>query len=210
GAGGSAGAGGTAKVLYEQNFNLLDINGALIGDGWRYFNFVFDSNGVDRFGGYFGDAPNGPQMCGLVNDQGGPAQEPQQLNMYNDYNCCAPDIGHNNPTDVVQVNIFQEQTIAAEDVGKTIAFSFDAKRGNIGGSSTANAFIKTIVGGNATNNVTQDTTNLPVTPEWNSFTITLEIVPELAGEILQFGFQTEASNFEPSANYYDNVLVTVE
>ena len=199
-----------ATVLYEQNFNLLDINGAFIGDGWRYFNFVFDSNGVDRFGGYFGAAPNGPQMCALVDDQGGPAQAPQQLNMYNDYNCCAPDIGHNNPTDVVQVNIFQEQTIAAEDVGKTIAFSFDAKRGNIGGSSTANAFIKTIVGGNATNNVTQDTTNLPVTPEWNSFTITLVIVPELAGAILQFGFQTEASNFEPSANYYDNVLVTVE
>jgi hypothetical protein len=199
-----------AKVLYEQNFNLLDINGAFIGDGWRYFNFVFDSNGMDRFGGYSGNAPNGPQMCALVNDQGGPAQEPQQLSVYNDYNCCQPDIGHNNPTDVVQVNIFQEQTIAAEDVGKTIAFSFDAKRGNIAGSSTANAFIKTLDAGNQTNFVTQDTTNLPVTPEWNSFTITLDIIPELAGKTLQFGFQTNASNFESSGNYYDNVLVTVE
>ena len=125
--------------------------------------------------------------------------------MYNDYNCCAPDIGHNNPTDVVQVNIFKEQTIAAEEVGKTIAFSFDAKRANIGGSSTANAFIKTIVGWQRDQQRDARHDEPSGHARMDSFTITLEIVPELAGEILQVGFQTEASNFEPSANYYDNV-----
>jgi hypothetical protein len=116
--------------VYSQDFNLLDIDGILIGDGWVYFVNVSDGSGAFRFG-YGGEAPNGPQISALVTGQGGPEQEPQQLSVYSDYECCAPNLGHRNGTDVVETNVFQELTIVAEDVGKIITFSFDAKRGNI-------------------------------------------------------------------------------
>ncbi len=50
------------------------------------------------------------------------------------------------------------------------------------------------------------TTNLPDT--WATSSLSLEITPDLEGHILQFGFQTNATNFEPSGNFYDNVVVT--
>ena len=35
-----------------------------------------------------------------------------------------------------------------------------------------------------------------------------EALDTFIGHILQFGFQTNASNGEPSGNFYDNVVVT--
>ena len=103
--------------------------------------------------------------------------------------------------------------IPASEVGKTYTFSFQAKSGNINdpaGSSTANAFIKTLNpddGFSVSASDTEDMTNLPDT--WGGFTVSLEITAELEGHLLQFGFQNNASNFEPSGVYYDNVrLVT--
>ena len=212
GMGGSAGVGGmTGDVVYEQNFNLLDINGATIGDGWFFFVNVFAEDGTYKFG-YNNPpqaAPNGPQICALVDDQGGPEQEPQQLSVYSDYECCQPDSGHINGTDLVETNVFQEGTVAAEDVGTTLTFSFDAKRGNIEGGTTANAFIKTLDpddGFAVSASDTQDTTALGV--EWNRYSVELPLDASLEGHILQFGFQTNASNYESSGNYYDNVVVT--
>ncbi|MDH3622479.1 MAG: hypothetical protein OES69_04010 [Myxococcales bacterium] len=122
-------------VLYTQDFNGLDINGTVIGDGWTFFVNVFDSAGTRKFG-YGGAAPNGPQICALVTGEGGVGQEPQQLSVYSDYNCCGlgtgNEEGHGNVTDLVETNVFQERTIAAEDVGKTFEFAFQAKGGNIG------------------------------------------------------------------------------
>jgi hypothetical protein len=124
-------------ILYSQNFDSLDINTSPIGDGWRYFNFVFDSNGMDRFGGYSGAAPNATTdpdnifISAIVDNQGGPGQGTQQLSVFSDYKCCLPNIGHNNPTDVVQVNVFQERFLQPRDTGTTFTFNFDAKRGNI-------------------------------------------------------------------------------
>jgi hypothetical protein len=121
-------------VLYTQDFNGLDITGALIGDGWTFFNNVFDSAGTRKFG-YGGAAPNGPQICALVAGQGGAGQEPQQLSVYSDYECCGPGTtneGHFSGTDLVETNVFQERTIGADDLGKTFEFIFEAKGGNIG------------------------------------------------------------------------------
>jgi hypothetical protein len=204
-------------VVYEQNFNLLDIDGATIGDGWIFFVNVFAAGSTTPKFGYNNPpqaAPNGTGfISGLVDDQGGPEQEPQQLNVFSDYNCCQPDEGHFG-TDLVETNVFQEpfdfnNRIPASEVGKTYTFSFQAKSGNINdpaGSSTANAFIKTLNpddGFSVSASDTEDMTNLPDT--WGGFTVSLEITAELEGHLLQFGFQNNASNFEPSGVYYDNV-----
>ena len=218
--GGSAGEGGmggsAGDVVYEQNFNLLDINGATVGDGWLFFVNVFDDGGVFKFG-YNNPpqaAPNGTGfISGLVDDQGGAEQEPQQLSVFSDYNCCQPGEGHFG-TDLVETNVFQEpfdfnNRIPASEVGKTYTFSFQAKSGNINdpaGSSTANAFIKTLdpdAGFDVSASDTEAMTNLPDT--WGGFTLSLEITAELEGHLLQFGFQNNASDFEPSGVYYDNV-----
>ena len=77
--------------------------------------------------------------------------------------------------------------------------------------STANAFINTLdpnAGFALTNNITEDTTNLPET--WARYSIELEIDPSLVDQILQFGFANTASAFEPSGVFYDNVLVVLE
>jgi hypothetical protein len=189
---------------------------------------VFDGDDVFKFN-YNNPpaaAPNGPQICALVNDQGGLEQEPQQLSVYSDYECCGnPDQGHRNGTDLVETNVFRERTLGAADIGNTVTFSFDAKRGNINDPAadvcqapnvcdvTANAFIKTL---NPADGFSEslgnraDTTNLPAT--WGGLTVSITIPDEAAfeGQILQVGFQTNASNFEPSGNFYDNVVVTAQ
>ncbi|MDH3622472.1 MAG: hypothetical protein OES69_07370 [Myxococcales bacterium] len=123
-------------VLYTQDFNGLDITASTVGDGWAFFVNVFDSAGTRKFG-YGGAAPNGTGfISGIVSGQGGLEQEPQQLSVFSDYNCCGlggtNEEGHGNGTDLVETNVFQERTIAAEDVGKTFEFIFQAKAGNIG------------------------------------------------------------------------------
>ena len=198
-----------AEVFYQQNFNLLPIDpGGLIGDGWKYFINVFEGDETYRFG-YGGDAPQGPQISNLVTTEGGAEQEPQQLVVYSDYECCAGGVGHQNPTDLVETNVFQERTIGAADVGKTFTFMFQAKGGNLAGSTTANGFIKTLrppsFGESAVDRA--DTTGLPAT--WGGFTVSITIPDDtFIGDVLQFGFQTNASNGEDSGNFYDNVLVT--
>jgi hypothetical protein len=99
-----------------------------------------------------------------------------------------------------------------EDIGKTLTFSFDAKRGNIEGATTALAYIQTLdptAGFNRTNFVTIDMTNLSA-DSWNRYEISLDLTdPLLVGQTLQFGFQNTASNFEGSGNFYDNILVNL-
>jgi hypothetical protein len=158
----------------------------------------------------------------LVDDQGGTEQAPQQLSVYSDYNNNAA----HSAGDLVETNVFQEpfsqgNPITMAEVGQTYTFSFQAKRGNINNPEdpncaapnvcdvTANAFIKTLDpddGFSLGDSDTVDTSDLPT--EWGGFTIFLPITQDLVGHILQFGFQTNATNFEPSGNIYDNVVVT--
>ena len=51
--------------------------------------------------------------------------------VFSNYDCCQPDEGHFNGTDVVDTIVFQEQPILAEFIGQVFRFTFDAKRGNI-------------------------------------------------------------------------------
>ena len=216
-------------VLYEQDFNSLDAQSAtaLSDVGWLASGNQFDSDG--NFVGNFGTfpAPNATSDPGnifysaVIQGQGGPAQEPQQLSVFNDYNCCGATGGHSDPTapfETVEALVFQEpfnfdNRIPAELVGQTVTFVFEGKKDTsefgLGGNTTAVAFIKTLdpnANFATTNNVTLPTTNLPL--QWTGFSLSLDITQSEQGQIMQVGFQTIAQQFEPSTNFYDNVLIT--
>jgi exo-beta-1,3-glucanase (GH17 family) len=214
---------GSALVCeYEQDFEGLDPANpdALATDGWLYFGNVYDGTlppddpNFFKFGfGPFPAPTTSGQISAIATGQGGPDQGAQQLVIFSNYDCCdPPNQGHFNGTDLVETIVFQEiNPVLPSDIGGTFEFSFDAKRGNIGGSTSAQAFVRTLDPDNGfatTNNVVVDTTNLPV--DWGRYSITLELSdPALQGQILQFGFSTIASNFEGAGNFYDNNLATL-
>jgi hypothetical protein len=215
--------GGTCQAgvctWYAQDFESLDQANpdALSDDGWLVHANVLDGSGSLKFSYGFA-APNGVgRFCDIVTGEGGLPQGNQQLVIYSDYNCCdPPNQGHFNGTDLVEQAVYQEPfsgavPIPASAIGKTVVFSFDAKRGNINdpsGNSTARAFLDTLDPSSGfTNYVAVDTTNLSAT--WNRLAISLPLT-NVEGQILQFGFYTKASNFEPSGVFYDNILVVLE
>ncbi len=203
----SAAAVCAALTPYSQDFEGLapPSSGGLLGDGWLVFGNVFDNLGVYQYGYGPNPAPNNidaPAFCLIASGQGGAAQGAQQLVVFSDYNNGA----HGNLDWVIESLVFQEQTIDAADVGQTVVFTFDAKMGDLAGASEAAAFIKTLdpaAGYATTNFVTTDTTAIPTT--WGTYSVQLAIDAGLAGQILQFGFLTRVSNYEPSGVYYDNI-----
>jgi exo-beta-1,3-glucanase (GH17 family) len=198
---------------YEQDFEALDPANpdALGSDQWLYFGGVFDGTGVFKFGfGPFPAPTTSGQISAIATGEGGPDQGNNQLVVFSNYDCCteAGPEGHFNGTDLVDTLVFQEiNPILATDIGRTFTFTFDAKRGNIGGNTTAEAYILTLdpdADFAITNRVALDTTNLPV--DWGTYSITFDASdPALEGQILQFGFITTASNFDPAGNFYDNI-----
>ncbi len=201
--------------VYTQDFESLspDDGAALENDGWLYFGNVFTGAGVFKFGfGAFAAPTTTGQISAIATGEGGPDQGAQQLVVFSNYDCCQPDEGHFNGTDLVETIVFQEiNAIPGDFIGQLFEFTFDAKRGNIGGSTTAQAFIRTLdpgAGFSTTNNVVLDTTDLPT--DWATYGISLNLGdPLLEGQILQFGFSTVAKDFESAGNFYDNNLATV-
>lgn len=202
-----------ATISYSQDFEGLDPAGptALGDDGWLYFGNVYNSSGGFKFGfGPFAAPTTSGQISGIASGEGGPAQGNNQLVVFSNYDCCQPGEGHFG-TDLVETLVFQEvSSIGAGEIGTIFNFSFDAKQGNIGGSTTATAFIKTLdpnAGFATTNLVELDTTSLGTA--WGTYSLSLALTdPALAGQILQFGFSTVASAFEPAGNFYDNISGT--
>ncbi len=205
----------TAVVEYEQDFesfDLMNVN-ALADDGWIVFGNVFDGSTMDFLYGYgpFVAPNDGAAFSALVSGQGGAEQGAQQVSIYSDYNNTDHSNGH-----TIESNVFRERSITAADVGRTLFFGFDAKRGNINDpsdalcpcSSKAFAFIKTLdpdAGFATTNFVQQDATALPEI--WERYEISLAVDSGLDGQLLQVGFTCTATLFQPSANFYDNVEV---
>jgi hypothetical protein len=188
---------------YNQNFEgLVQTDpAALTNDGWLVFANVFglDWNYWYGYGPF--PAPNGgPGFSGIDLGQGGLAQGAQQLVVYSDYN------NGQHPIAMIEANVFQEQVIGAADVGSVWYFKFDAKSGNIGGNTTAQAFIKTLDPNNGwatTNFITVNTTNVGTT--WNDYSLSIVIDASLEGQILQIGFSNIATNYEDSGVFYDNI-----
>lgn len=203
----TAPASHAALAGYSQDFEGLNQadSGALAADGWLVGANVFAPDGTSFLYNYFTfPAPNGgAAFSGIDIGQGGPAQGNQQLVVYNDYN----NADHGNGTgNRIEANVFQEQIIGAGDEGTSWTFSFDAKQGNIGGASTALAFIKVLdpnAGFSLTDFVVVDTTSIG--PNWGSYSMDVDIDAGQAGQILQFGFLNVASNGDPSGMFYDNI-----
>ncbi len=190
---------------YSQNFESLNqaSSTALSADGWVVYGNVFDGGTLAYMYGYGPyPAPNGgSSFCDLDGGQGGAQQGLQQLVVYSDYNNA--DHGNGN---IVESNVYREMVIGASDIGKTYVFAFDAKRGNIAGASIAKAFIKTLnpaAGYAMTNYLTQDMTAIPDT--WSNYSIQIPIVAGMTGQLLQIGFMNQATFYESSGIYYDNV-----
>jgi len=179
----------------------------LDADGWKVFGVEWSANPypdpslptIDYFYGPF-EAGNGEPASfqGVATGEGGAAQGTVVLNKYSDYN------NLNQPTKYIEALTFQEQTIAAGDVGLW-RLTYDAKIGNLMADSSAYAFIKTLDSTNFVQKalVTNDSTNLPDT--WDTYSIDLLIDGTLVGDILQFGFSATATNFTDSAVFYDNL-----
>ena len=186
---------------YTQDFEALPpVDGSLAGDGWLVFGNVFDAGGGYLYGyGVFPAVNNIGNWQDIVGGQGGPDQELQQIVVYNDYANGDHAVGN-----LIESNLFQEQVIGAGDVGLW-TFTFDAKMGDLGGNSTALAFIKVLDPNNGHSLTvfnTLDMTSTPVT--WSDYLINVDVTG-LAGQILQFGFSTTATLYEPSGVFYDNV-----
>ena len=194
-----------ALVPYAQDFELLvqPDPAALADDGWVIYGNVFDPLGTWLYGHGPWPAPNhNLAFCQIDLDQGGPDQGLQQLSIFSDY-----ENGDHANGFLIESNVFQEQTILAEDLGTTWVFDFDAKLGNIEGASTAAAFIKTIDPSNnwaMTNFINVDMTAIPET--WRRYTLHIDLThPDLEGQLLQIGFLNVATYYEGSGIYYDNV-----
>ncbi len=192
-------------------------SGALAADGWKVFGNVFDSGGGFKFGYGVFDAPNaGGSFSNITDVAGGVPVGDQGLVIFSDYTCCDLALpstqGHGGDgTDLVESNVFQEQTIGAADLGKQAVFNFIAKPGDLVAPTTAIAFIKTLdpnAGFATTNFLTVPTDSLPAgnTP----LSLSLDVAdPALEGQILQFGFASTSSNFAGSGVNYDNVSFSV-
>ena len=190
-----------AQMPYAQDFETLaPVDGSLAADGWLVFGNVFYPDGVYNYGyGPFPAPNNIGNWCDIVTGQGGPEQGDQQLVMYSDYAN-----GDHGAGFLIESNLFQEQVVPA-GVSGVWTFTFDAKAGDLGGASTAAAFIKTLdpnAGWAMTNFITYDTTALPV--EWGTYSVSIDVTG-LDGQVLQIGFMTVASNYEPSGVFYDNI-----
>jgi hypothetical protein len=198
-------AGHAALAPYVGTFEGMIVGDvpALANDGWLVYGNVFDGAAwLYGYGPY--PAPNdGAAFCAVDSLQGGDLQGLKQLSVYSDYN----NQGAQTAGYLVEANVYHEYTISAEDVGTTWKLQFDAKLGNLVAPSTAVAFIKTIDPANnwaMTNLITLNTTAIPDT--WNTYSITIDVIPALVGQYMQFGFAGTATNNIASGVYYDNIV----
>ena len=200
---------GAAVTEYGQSFEGLvqTDQDALGDDGWFVYGNVFDQDTTYLYGyGPFSAPNHNLAFSQIVTGEGGPTQETQQLVVFSDYENTA-----HADTSLIESNFYREYVIEAGDVGKCWFFEFDAKRGNISGSSSAVAFIKTLdpsSGYALTNYITEDMTSIPV--QWNRYGIRIGIDASLVGQILQFGFMNLATLYEPSGIFYDNIEIRSE
>ncbi len=190
---------------YEQNFEELiqSSSTALAEDGWLVYGNVFtpDTTFIYGYGPF--PAPNHDlAFCQIVLGEGGPEQGEQQLSVFSDYENGDHAVGN-----LIESNVYQEQTITSADIGSIWRFSFQHKRGNIEGASTAQAFIKTLdpgAGYQLTNLITADMTSVPDT--WDGSSLVIVIDETLENQLLQIGFLNMATNYEGSGIFYDNLI----
>ena len=175
---------------------------------WLVFANVFDPAGSYLYGyGVFGAPNGGPGFSGIATGDGGPSQGAQYLNAYSDYNN-----GDHASGNTINALIFQEREINPVDVGKSFSFEFDYLKTpvvtNGDGATTTNAFIKILRRSDfsfATIQLeTLDTTSASTT-NWASGRLDITIDPTWVGELMQFGYESFATNYDDSGRFYDNI-----
>lgn len=198
---------GSTIAPYSQDFEGLDPLSAtaLSEDGWLLFGAGFDSTNTTQLYTYgvFPAPTTSGQISAIATGEGSTAQGVQYMNIYSDYNN-----GDHATGNWVRTSVFQEQTIAPGLPTGIYTFTFDAKRPGVGwGTSSAIqfAFLKTLDPNNfgITSEVTMDMSSVSDL-DWNSFTLSIDLAGR-AGDILQFGTETQATNYEPSGVFYDNM-----
>jgi hypothetical protein len=195
-----------ALAPYSQNFETLVKSSptALSANGWLVYGNVYTSSHTYMYGYGPYPAPNGSgAFCAIDTLQGGLLQGNLQLSVYSDYN----NTGAHGAGQLVESNVYREQVVSAADVGNTWKFQFDAKHGNLASPSTAMGFIKTLnpaAGYALTNFLVADMSSIPAT--WNTYTLTITVDASLVGQLMQIGFSSLATNFNPSATFYDNIV----
>ena len=136
----------------------------------------------------------------VVTGHGTTAQGGQQLFAYSNY------LSRGQSSYYVDALTLQQQTIGADDLGSTWTFGFDAMQGDITGTSSASAWIRSIDGGNILGESLLDTTTLSF--NWGSYTVSLYIDPSWEGKTLEFGVKSAATGYAMSGVYYDNLSLT--
>ena len=197
-------AANAALAPYSQDFEGLSQSSptALGDNGWLVFANVFGPDWGYWYGYGVYPAPNGTgAFSNVAVGEGGAAQGNQQMVVFSDYNNANHADGAH-----IEALVFQERVIDAAAVGQTWVFDFDAKRGDLAGVTTAVAFIKTLnpaAGYATTNFINLATTAIPTS--WSSYSLSLVIDASLVGQLLQFGFGSTATLYQPSGVVYDNV-----
>lgn len=200
---------------YAQDFELLDPSSptALSDDGWLVGANIFDSSGGFLYNYFAFPAPNGgPGFSAVATNN--PAADAQSMSVYSNY-----DDSQHASGNLVNAVVFQEMTIDAADLDKTVSFSFRAGPASygatgadpIGPNASSLAFLKTIDPSNgfATTLVDSVDTTVLAGPIDYSLSIFLDSNVINAGQVLQFGFESTATNFEATGRHYDNINVVV-
>jgi hypothetical protein len=193
-----------ALVPYSQDFEGLAQSSpsALADNNWLVFANVFGPDWGYWYNYGTFPAPNGSGgFSGIASGEGGAGQGAQQLVVFSDYN----NVNHADGAHIESL-VFQEQPIGSGDVGETWVFDFEAKLGNLAGSTTAVAFIKTLnpnAGYATTNYIPVNMTTTPTS--WTGYSLSITIDGSLVGQILQFGFANTATLYQGSGVFYDNL-----
>ena len=175
--------------------------------GWTFFVNLFnpDGNYIDGYGPF--PAPNGNSVSNVTTGEAGADQGAQYLTVFSNYD----DNANHGSGNILETSVFQEFRIAATDSG-IYRFSFDAKRPGanaVADPASAQAFIKIIDPNSFATLVYEPLDMTQISAEtWSSHSIDIEIDGVAReGEIIQFGFNNRATNYNPSAVLYDNVVV---
>lgn len=211
-------AGSTQALItpYSQDFEGMSAAdpAALSADGWNVGANVFDSGGGFLYNYFTFPAPNGgPAFSAVATDN--PVADLQSMAVYSDYN----NADHNGTGRLINALVFQEIVVDAANLDKTITFSFlagpasytDEVADPLGPSASSLAFIKTIDpgAGFATTQIDTVDTTVLTGPTALSVSIFLDSNVVAAGQVLQFGFESTASDYDATGRHYDNLNLQV-
>jgi hypothetical protein len=195
-----------AQVQFTDDFESYDLyvgpgSQGDIGGGWTIFANVFsDYTACTSYLYGYGPFPAPNKDGGFSNISEGSTG--QALNVFSDY-----ENGDHGNGNCLETSVFQEVVFSAADAD-SYTFSFDAEApGALGVGVDTFGFIKLL---DPNNGFSLDLLSTVSTVTAGNKSITVDLDATADGKILQWGFSTIASNYEPSGRLYDNVSFAPE